>query len=594
MINIKDLTFEYFSRDEDNYLEDMIVAIENINFNAQDGEFIVIAGRNGSGKSTFARILNRLLVPIEGNVEIFGYDALDIDNVYEIRKKVGMVFQNPDDQIIGSIVEEEIAFGMENLGFDNKTMKNNVVRSLNKVGFIKEDNNKSNTIKDKNIASILKKRVSELSGGEKQKLVIAGVLAMNTKCIVLDESTSMLDPKSRSEIIKILLDLKKQGITIILITHIMEELLYADTIYIFDKGKISLKGRRNRIFSDEKELNKFGLEQPMIVKIVNELFSKKIINNHELYTIDDLTTYLYKEYPYAFVKDIKFNGKIKEEKKINMKNAILFDKISFSYNKKKYISDLSFGIAKGEFVAIVGNTGAGKTTITQMIPGLVKPQKGTVYIDGVDVFDKNTVRSEINKKVGYLFQYPEQQLFSKNVFEDVVFGPRNLGISEVEAEKRAYESIELVGLPQDVYDLPMNRLSGGQRRRVALAGVLAMKPEYLILDEPTAGLDPEGRNEMMAILKLLHEEAGMTIIMISHDLDVISNVVDRIIVVDNGDIIEEGSPAKALYNSFLMTGNYEGIPTVMRVLVALRKMGLEVKCDCVTVQQLVSSIKEAL
>lgn len=212
MIKIRDLTFEYFDRDDEGNLTEMVNAIRGINFDAGEGEFIVVAGVNGSGKSTFAKILNRLLLPIEGTVLIGGLDAMQEENIIPIRKMVGMVFQNPDDQLIGSVVEEDVAFGAENIGVPHKELVKRVEDALAQVGLS---------------ASM---RIEELSGGGKQKVAIAGVLAMKPRCIVLDEATSMLDPKSRRDVLQLMKELQKQGITIILITHLMEELLLADWI----------------------------------------------------------------------------------------------------------------------------------------------------------------------------------------------------------------------------------------------------------------------------------------------------------------------------------------------------------------------------
>ena len=228
MIKIRDLTFEYFDRDDEGNLTEMVNAIRGINFDAGEGEFIVVAGVNGSGKSTFAKILNRLLLPIEGTVLIGGLDAMQEENIIPIRKMVGMVFQNPDDQLIGSVVEEDVAFGAENIGVPHKELVKRVEDALAQVGLS---------------ASM---RIEELSGGGKQKVAIAGVLAMKPRCIVLDEATSMLDPKSRRDVLQLMKELQKQGITIILITHLMEELLLADWIYVMHQGRLAMKAAGKR------------------------------------------------------------------------------------------------------------------------------------------------------------------------------------------------------------------------------------------------------------------------------------------------------------------------------------------------------------
>lgn len=565
MIKINDLTFEYFDRDEDGDLTEMINAIKGINFNVKKGEFVAITGRNGSGKSTFARILNRLLVPIEGTVFIDGLDGLDGDNTFEIRKKVGMVFQNPDNQLIGSIVAEDVAFGAENIGVPHNELWDRVCMAIKKAG-----------LKDAKI--VANKPISQLSGGEKQKVALAGVLAMKPECIVLDEVTSMLDPKSRYDVLEAIKSLnKEEGITVIMITHVMEELVYADRVVVMDKGCIAMQGRCQEIFENEEKLKSLGLELPACARIPKLLYKYNAISKDSIYKAEDLALAIKSRFPNKFYSDTKLQVVEKTNIAVKPQRAILVDKISCGYGRNKVLSDVSFSIGQGEYVAIVGATGSGKTTLLKHLPGLMKPLKGQIYVDGANLWDKTTDINKIRCKIGYIFQYPEQQLFAKNVFEDVVFGPRNVGVGELEAEKRAYESIKLVGLPEDVYDISVDKLSGGQKRRVALAGVLAMQPDYLILDEPCAGLDPAMKNDMLKLINALNKEAKITIIMISHDTEAIVKYADKILNVEAGAVTENGNAVSGLYNIY--AGNAEeNLPFSMRLLVELRKNGLPVDC----------------
>lgn len=576
MIKIRDLAFEYFDRDEEGNLTDMINAIRGINFDARKGEFIGVCGKNGSGKSTFARILNRLLVPIEGTVIIGGKDALDEDNILDIRKSVGMVFQNPDDQLIGSVVSEDVAFGAENIGVAQEELWDRVITAVEQAGLVAKSEDR---------------RINELSGGEKQKVAIAGVLAMKPQCIVLDESTSMLDPESRWEIIRTMKELnEKLGITIIMITHMMEELLVADTIYLLHQGKLVAKGRRESIFSKDSELFGYGLDYPKIVKIREFLLENNVIRDKSIFSVEEMVARIKKEHPYSFELGVKMPIPMSEHKKIDPVNAILVDKLTCGYGKKKILEDISFSVGKGEYVAVVGATGTGKSTLLQHIPALLKPMSGTVYVDGIDVNDRTTDIQALRCKIGYVFQYASQQLFGKNVYEDVVFGPRNVGVSEVEAEKRAYEAIKLVGLPDDIYDMPISKLSGGQKKRVALAGVLAMKPEYLILDEPTSGLDPVGKKEMLDIIDALHREAGITIIMVSHDVETIAKYADRLIVLDGGHLSYDGDVAMGFYKQWCDNSSMANIPVITQLLISLRLAGMPVDCVEIDVAKGVENI----
>lgn len=581
MIKIRDLAFEYFDRDEEGYLTDMINAIRGINFDAVKGEFIAVAGKNGSGKSTFAKILNRLLVPIEGTVMIGGMDAIDDENTIDIRRIVGMVFQNPDDQIIGSVVAEDVAFGAENLGVRQEELWERVLQVTDQVGL--------NAYK----------RINELSGGEKQKVAIAGILAMKPQCIVLDESTSMLDPKSRMEILQLMKELnQKHKITVIMITHMMDELLFADTIYIMNQGRLVMKGRKEKIFEQSEKLLSYGLECPKIVDIKNELIKAGVLRDRYIYSVNELVKRLKYEHPRAFLKGINMPDAKDIHGKIDPVNAILINNLSCKYGKNEVLKNISFSVSKGDYVAIIGATGSGKSTLLQHIPGLIKSKTETVFVDGLDVMDKTTDMRKLRCKIGYVFQYPEQQLFAKNVYEDVVFGPRNIGISEIEAEKRAYEAIKLVGLSEDIYDIPINKLSGGQKRRVALAGVLAMKPEYLILDEPVAGLDPEGKRNMLNIIDALHKEAGITIIMVSHDIESVAEYADKVIVLEDGETVYNGNPSQVFYRLATkkqdVKTQIKNVPVIMELLVKLRKNGLVVDCMTTDYRQGINNIISAL
>ncbi len=596
MIKIRNLTFEYFDRDDEGNLTEMVNAIRGINFDAGEGEFIVVAGVNGSGKSTFAKILNRLLLPIEGTVLIGGLDAMQEENIIPIRKMVGMVFQNPDDQLIGSVVEEDVAFGAENIGVPHKELVKRVEDALAQVGLS---------------ASM---RIEELSGGGKQKVAIAGVLAMKPRCIVLDEATSMLDPKSRRDVLQLMKELQKQGITIILITHLMEELLLADWIYVMHQGRLAMKGSREAIFAQPEKLREFGLELPITVQLAHALVKCGCVRTKDLFSIEAIAERIYKEHPYAFLKEKTMEPAPAGKKAKALSQAIVLQHVHLNYGEKPILTDVCCSIEKGSYTAIIGPSGAGKSTLLQMIPALISPTDGNIYVDGLDVTDASADIAALRKKIGFIFQYPEQQLFAKNVYEDVVFGPRNVGISEVEAEKRAYEAIQFVGLPQDVYDLPMDKLSGGQKRRVALAGVIAMQPDYLILDEPLAGLDPVGKKKMLDILRALHRDAGITVVVVSHDADAVVEDAEQVLYLQDGKILEYGTPADVFYRLWRremddmsqgMTGRQTldnkilsealcELPVCMQLLIRLRMMGLPVSCRHTQPAETVQAIVDAV
>lgn len=225
--------------------------------------------------------------------------------------------------------------------------------------------------------------------------------------------------------------------------------------------------------------------------------------------------------------------------------SIKLENVSYQYkdsSRRKALSEVNLEISPGEFIGIAGHTGSGKSTLIQHLNGLIKPTDGTVLFDGQDIYGERFSLKELRGKVGLSFQYPEHQLFEVTVFDDVCFGPKNLGLSEEEIKERAREALELVGMDEKYYEKSPFELSGGQKRRVAIAGILAMQPQYFILDEPTAGLDPIGRDKILELLKKLHEEKGITIILVSHSMEEIADYVDRILVMDEGYLIYDDTP----------------------------------------------------
>lgn len=256
IIKTKNLTFEYIRRDEEGNVEGITTAIDDVSLDIQQGDFIAILGHNGSGKSTLAKHMNAILYPTEGTVWVDGKDTSDEKNLWEVRQKAGMVFQNPDNQIIGQIVEEDVGFGPENLGVPTKEIWERVEESLKAVGMYE----------------FRKYSPNKLSGGQKQRVSIAGVIAMHPKCIVLDEPTAMLDPNGRKEVIRAVRALNDvENITVVLITHYMEEIIHANKVFVMDKGKIAMKGTPREIFSQVEKLKQLRLDVPQVTLLAYEL-----------------------------------------------------------------------------------------------------------------------------------------------------------------------------------------------------------------------------------------------------------------------------------------------------------------------------------
>ena len=278
---------------------------------------------------------------------------------------------------------------------------------------------------------------------------------------------------------------------------------------------------------------------------------------------------------------------------------IILDKVNYVYSEgsgfeKKALDDVSLTIDKGEFIGLIGHTGSGKSTLTQHLNGLLRATSGNIYYDGQDIYEKGFVMKNLRSKVGLVFQYPEHQLFESDVFTDVCFGPKNLGLDKKDVELRAFEALEMVGFPKELYYNSPFELSGGQKRRAAIAGVLAMKPEVLILDEPTAGLDPKGRDEILDQIKKLHEETGITVILVSHSMEDVAKYVGRLIVLDHGRVMYDDIPKRVFRNYRELEKIGLAAPQLTYIMNALKANGFDVDTDAITMEEAVATVKKAL
>ena len=279
--------------------------------------------------------------------------------------------------------------------------------------------------------------------------------------------------------------------------------------------------------------------------------------------------------------------------------AIKIEHLTHIYNvdmpfEKKALDDINIHINKGEFVGIIGHTGSGKSTLIQMFNGLLKPTSGDVIINGQNIHDDAINKKEVRRQVGLVFQYPEYQLFEMTVFEDVAFGPKNLGLSEEEIKERVVYACKAVGLDESYYQKSPFELSGGQKRRVAIAGVLAMKPNILILDEPTAGLDPKGRNELFAQLKAMHETLGLTIVLISHSMEDVARYVEKLIVLYKGKKVHEGTPREVFAHGKELEKIGLAMPQIRYIMEALKAKGMDIDTDVLTVEEAAAKITALL
>ena len=585
IIKSKELVHEYIRRDEEGNVESIQVALDHVNLNVEPGQFISILGHNGSGKSTFAKHINALLTPSEGTLWVDGMNTSDDEYTFAVRQTAGMVFQNPDNQIIASVVDEDVAFGPENIGVPTNEILERVERSLKMVGMYKYKSHSPN----------------KLSGGQKQRVAIAGVMAMEPKCIILDEPTAMLDADGRTDVLRAVHQLNREkGITVILITHYMEEVVDSDYVFVMEKGKVFAEGTPREIFKDVELLKAHSLDVPQVTLLAHELKLAGVPLPECILTRKELVQELSKLNLKQIAANSNISAKIEwDQAQKKNDNVLILDHASYKYSpgtayEVTALDDVSLSIKEGEFIGIIGHTGSGKSTLVQHLNGLIKATEGTIYYRGQDIYDKDYDIKELRTQVGMVFQYPEHQLFETTVFKDVQFGPKNQGLDEKEQIKRAYEALSLVKLPEELYLASPFELSGGQKRRAAIAGVIAMKPAVLILDEPTAGLDPKGRDDILGLIADMHKKRGDTVILVSHSMEDVANYVDRIIVMDAGKPAFDGTPKEVFSHYKELERMGLAAPQVTYVMNDLKDAGYDVDTTATTVEEAKDSILRGL
>lgn len=517
-INIKGLSHKFNIKDKDGNKVGENWAVKDVDFLADKGEMIAILGRNGSGKSTFARHLNGLLVPQEGTVIIGGQDLSKVSVLSSIRRQVGMVFQNPDNQIVGNTLAEDVGFGLENLGMSSVDIWDKIDEMLELTG----------------LAAYKYSNTSRISGGQKQKLAIASAMAMMPECIVLDEATSMLDPQGARDMLELVQKLhREKNITVIMVTHKISEALMADRVYILDNSKIVAEGTPEYVFTDVERLKKYGLEIPVRMKLEAGI------------PVDICSEYKKKHLQISQDAGVSADhiGDSGNSLSNSRRCIVELQNVSYSYmngnEEYKALSDIDLKIYEGQVVSVIGQTGSGKSTLLQMINKLIAPQSGHVYLYETDVQRVRNIK-DIRRRIGYVFQFPESQLFENTVLKDVMYGPINFGMSKEEAERAAENALDLVGVPKKYADYSPFELSGGLKKRVAIAGILAYEPEILILDEPACGLDGESREQLWNLIRTLNREKNVTIILVSHDMEDVYEMSERVLLMDHGRIVYDG------------------------------------------------------
>ena len=544
-ISFNQFTFQYDAQAE--------ATLKDISFDIAKGEKVLILGPSGSGKSTLAQCLNGIIPNIhkgqaQGQVRIDGQDIFK-QSIYDKSQLVSTVLQDPDGQFIGLTVAEDLAFALENDCADQSEMKDKVALWAERL----------------DLTSLLNHRPQDLSGGQKQRVSLAGVLIDESPILLFDEPLANLDPKSGQETIDLIDKIHKEvGATTIIIEHRLEDVLYrpVDRILLVNDGELLFNGSPDELLSSTLLLEN-GIREPLYVTVLRQLgFDTRSAQN--LSQLDALD-----------LSDLALPDRVLKDKKDSSSDSILkVERLSVSYgDNPAIIEDLSFSLKKGERLAIVGKNGAGKSTLAKALCGFV-PSQGKLTYKGQDISQDSI--AERSERIGFVLQNPNQMISQTMIFDEVALGLRLRGIEEAEVEERVYEVLKTCGL-YSFRKWPISALSFGQKKRVTIASILVLKPEIIILDEPTAGQDYKTYTDIMNFLDSLQKQ-GHTIVMITHDMQLMLEYSDRCIVVLEGKIIADDNPVTILNQKDLLeSANLKQT--------SLYSLGQKLLCDPVKVTQ---------
>lgn len=563
IISVDDVSFSYGS-------DSAPRALDHVSLNIAAGDFLGIIGPSGAGKSTLTSVLSGAIPhhfggAFYGAAHVAGRDTCTI-TLTDVARSVGSVLQDIDAQMVASVVEDELLFGLENFGVDHGEIPTRIERTLELVG----------------IADLRDREIATLSGGQKQKVAIAAILALEPDVLVLDEPTAALDPASSTMVFDILRDVNERlGVTVVIVEQKVALLSeYCRRIAVMDKGRIVLEGTPAEVFSHAAELRAIGVDSPRVTRISNSLAREKIIEPGA----PCLNVAQAQELIAGVVANAGAAGgdgnasdsapsapapsrpphRPSRPKAEGAEPVVQLRNVSFAYpSGEAAVRDVDITVYPGELVGVVGQNGAGKTTVTKLITGLLKPSTGTVTVAGLDT---STVRtSQIARHAATLFQDPDRQICRDTVLDEVAFGLELAGIDVSEAHRRAQPVIERFGLP--AHEAPFS-LSRGQRQMVALASVVVLEPEVIILDEPTSGLD---YRECMTVMETVSDmaEAGSAVIMVCHDMEVVSDFAERLVVMAGGRVLGRGETHTLFADTELMQAASMEPPQVIELSHAL-------------------------
>ena len=561
IIELKDVSFAYGQGAER--------ALDHINLAVREGDFVGVIGPSGAGKSTLAAVMSGA-IPHHFTGQLYGATLIDGKDTCEvtltdISRIVGSVLQDIDAQMVASVVEDEMLFGLENFGVPHDQIEERISQTLATVG----------------ISDLREREIATLSGGQKQKVAIAAILALAPRVLVLDEPTAALDPASSTLVFETLRKVNElAGITIVVIEQKVALLSkYCDRVLVMNEGALAFDGEPHEVFSHASELRSMGVDSPRVARMANSLAQRGIIAAGSAPCLNvaeakELVADLVAGHvPTPGEKDVaavaRAGSRHVPAARPHAEGAepvVELSGVNFSYpSGGASVNDLEMRVYPGELVGIVGQNGAGKTTLTKLLNGLLRPSSGSVRIAGMDTHDVPT--SAIAARCATLFQNPDRQICKDTVLEEVAFGLTLHGVGDQEARRRAAAAAERFGLPLD--ESPFS-LSRGQRQMVALASVVVLDPEVVLLDEPTSGLD---YRECMTVMETVREmaERGCAVIMVCHDMEVVSDFAERLVVMANGRILARGVAEEVFANEELMRAAYVEPPQVVALAAELAR-----------------------
>lgn len=535
-------------------------ALDHVSLGIAPGEFVGVIGPSGAGKSTLAAVMSGA-IPHHYRGQLFGATLVDGRDTCEvtltdISRVVGSISQDIDAQMVASVVEDELLFGLENFGAPHDQIPGRLAGALETVG----------------IADLREREIATLSGGQKQKVAIAAMLALRPRVLVLDEPTAALDPVSSSTVFETLRALNRDaGITVVVIEQKVALLCeHCDRIVVMDRGRVAFDDTPRAVFSHGRELRALGVDSPRVARISNSLAEHGIVRPGtpclSVAEARDLVAGLVRMRATAGEKDAPARTPARPRPARPAEAVVSFRDVSFAYpGSRATVERLSFDARPGEIVGVVGQNGAGKTTLTKLLNGLLKPASGTVLVAGLDTRDTPT--SRLAAHVSTLFQNPDRQLCKDTVLDEVAFGLELTGVGTAEARERARSVAERFGLPLDAAPFSLSR---GQRQMVALASVVVMEPEVVLLDEPTSGLD---YRECMTVMETVREmaEKGCAVVMVCHDMEVVSDFAERVIVMADGRILGQGPADQVFADAGLMARADVEAPQVVRLAAELAR-----------------------